>query len=161
MDCRSFYLQIAGRITAEILSCQLRPGQQMQSIRRLSVQYRVNPHTVQRAMDKLKREHLLEKCGQRLFITSDRELLRRSRQQEGARLVGAFLEDMESLGYTRTEARQMAQQHRSRKGAESSRDHCGPGSFCEDGGDLLLFSKPAADPAERSAAGKAEQGRDG
>lgn len=46
MDCRSFYLQIAGRITAEILSCQLRPGQQMQSIRRLSVQYRVNPHTV-------------------------------------------------------------------------------------------------------------------
>ena len=71
MDCRSFYLQIAGRITAEILSCQLRPGQQMQSIRRLSVQYRVNPHTVQRAMDKLKREHLLEKCGQRLFITSD------------------------------------------------------------------------------------------
>ena len=110
MDCRSFYLQIAGRITAEILSCQLRPGQQMQSIRRLSVQYRVNPHTVQRAMDKLKREHLLEKCGQRLFITSDRELLRRSRQQEGARLVEAFLEDMESLGYTRTEARQMAQQ---------------------------------------------------
>ena len=110
MDCRSFYLQIAGRITAEILSCQLRPGQQMQSIRRLSVQYRVNPHTVQRAMDKLKREHLLEKCGQRLFITSDLELLRRSRQQEGARLVGAFLEDMASLGYTRTEARQMAQQ---------------------------------------------------
>lgn len=49
MDCRSFYLQIAGRITAEILSCQLRPGQQMQSIRWLSVQYRVNPHTVQRA----------------------------------------------------------------------------------------------------------------
>lgn len=37
MDCRSFYLQIAGCITAEILSCQLRPGQQMQSIRRLSV----------------------------------------------------------------------------------------------------------------------------
>ena len=73
MDCRSFYLQIAGRITAEILSCQLRPGQQMQSIRRLSVQYRVNPHTVQRAMDKLKREHLLEKCG---VLLRDSGLLR-------------------------------------------------------------------------------------
>ena len=48
---RPVYRQIAEQITANILSCKLRPGQQLQPIRQLSIQYHVNPNTVRHAAD--------------------------------------------------------------------------------------------------------------
>lgn len=46
---RPVYRQIAEQITADILSCKLRPG--LQPVRQLSIQYHVNPNTVQHAAD--------------------------------------------------------------------------------------------------------------
>ena len=109
-NARPFYRQIVDQIAADIISCKLRPGQQLQPIRQLSTQYHANPNTVQRAVDELKRERLLTKRRQGLFVTPDSNLIFRFRQQQCDKLVKTFSWEMEKLGYTAAEVRQMLQQ---------------------------------------------------
>lgn len=99
---RPVYRQIAEQITADILSCKLRPGQQLQPIRQLSIQYHVNPNTVQHAVDDLKQRH-------GLFVTSDNNLISQLKQQQYDKLAETFFQKMTVLGYSKTEVRQMIQ----------------------------------------------------
>lgn len=107
---RPFYRQIADQIAADILCRKLQPGQQLQSIRQLSLQYHANPNTVQRAVDALKREQLLTKHRHGLFVTSNSDLIVQFRQRQCDKLIKVFSLKMEVLGYTKIEVRQMLQQ---------------------------------------------------
>lgn len=106
---RPVYRQIAEQITADILSCKLRPGQQLQPIRQLSIQYHVNPNTVQHAVDDLKQKRLLAKQSHGLFVTSDNNLISQLKQQQCDKLAETFFQKMTVLGYSKTEVRQMIQ----------------------------------------------------
>ena len=107
---RSIYRPIAGQIPGDIPSGRPRPGPQMRPIRQLSLRYQVNPNTVQRAVDALKRERLLTKQGQGMFVTLDSDRIARLRQRQCSSLVKAFTRDMAALGCTGAEVRQMIRQ---------------------------------------------------
>ena len=110
LNDKPFYRQIADQITTDIFCCKLQPGQRLQSIRQLSIKYHMNPNTIQRAVEELKRKRLLIKHRQGLFITPDTDLISQFRQQQSDEITKAFSQKMAQLGYTRAEVRQMIQQ---------------------------------------------------
>ena len=118
LDNRPIYRQIAGQIAADIVCRNLQPGQQLQSIRQLSLRYHATPNTVQRAADVLKRERLLTKRRHGLFVTSDIDLISRFRQQQCGKLVTAFSLHMSALGFSPAETRQMIRQLQNAPSAE-------------------------------------------
>ena len=108
-DRSPLYRQIADEIAADILAGCLEPGQALPPIRQMASRYRVNPNTVQRSLEELKRGRLVTKQGQRLAVTQDCDLICRFKQQQARKLVESFLLNMRQLGYTQAEMRSILQ----------------------------------------------------
>ncbi|MFY7856323.1 MAG: GntR family transcriptional regulator [Rubrivivax sp.] len=82
-DRQPIYQQLADRLAAQLLDGDPPEGQAMPSVRTLASQYLLNPLTVNRALQALGDEGLLEsRRGLGLYVTSGaRERLRRSERQ--------------------------------------------------------------------------------
>lgn len=94
------YLQLVQIFRQNIVTGVWPPGGRVDSVRELAIQYGVNPNTVQRSLMELERDTLLyaERTSGR-FITSDAQLIRKTRDQLADDQIRQFLLQMKSLGY--------------------------------------------------------------
>lgn len=73
---RPIYLQLYETIRKQIAAGELIPGEKLESVRNLAKIYGVNPNTVQRALQELEREALIETDRTRgKFVTENKDTI--------------------------------------------------------------------------------------
>jgi GntR family transcriptional regulator len=123
------YLQIKDRIKHLVATGALAPGDQLPTIRQLSVDLRVDPNTVAHAYRELDREGIIStQQGRGTFISEhpDRAQLSHMRRERLNVIVGDALLEALSLGYPEQEIRSTFEarlaEWLSRNGAASDRN---------------------------------------
>jgi GntR family transcriptional regulator len=109
LDPRSsdpIYLQVVEQIKHLIAVGQLKPADQLPTVRQLAVELRVNPNTVARAYTQLAEEGVIStQQGRGTYVLempppADQ---RRLRREKLVTVVDAFLRDVERMGYAPVE----------------------------------------------------------
>ena len=97
---RPIYLQIQEGLKLSIVSGLHPPGDKLPAVRDLALEAAVNPNTVQRALTELEREGLVyaHRTSGR-FVTEDKAVIEKMKNELAMELVGAFLEKMAAIGY--------------------------------------------------------------
>ena len=102
------YIQIMDELKLKIISGVWEPGQRLNSVRELAVEFSVNPNTMQRALSELEREGLLytERTSGK-YVSSDKKEIDRARDELGGEYTDNYFISMEKLGYTTNEIEQL------------------------------------------------------
>lgn len=102
---RPIYIQLVEKLELEIISGKLKPGERMLSVRELALLVKVNPNTMQKALQELESEGLIftERTNGK-FVTSDSKLIEKKKKEIAKLKVKNFLSDMEKIGITKEEA---------------------------------------------------------
>lgn len=109
LDPRSsdpIYLQVVEQIKHLIAVGQLKPADQLPTVRQLAIELRVNPNTVARAYTQLAEEGVIStQQGRGTYVLevpppADQ---RRLRREKLVTVVDAFLRDVERMGYAPVE----------------------------------------------------------
>ncbi len=124
------YLQIIHAIKLQVATGQLRPGEQLPTVRKLATDLRINPNTVARSYDSLDTEGvIITRRGQGTFVRErpDDAHLVRVRQEQLKVMTNYMVNKALSLGYTTEEIKdafeiELAQWARQRRSRASSRD---------------------------------------
>ncbi len=99
------YLQAANSIKRDIVTGKLSPGEKLPSVRDLAVEYTINPNTVSRVYKELEQEGVcFTRRGMGTFVTEDSGKVQQLKEEMAGALIREFLEGMEQLGFSRTEA---------------------------------------------------------
>ena len=100
------YVQIIDEIMLRISSGVYKPGDRIPSVRDLAEEAKVNPNTMQRALQQLEREGLVyaQRSAGR-FVTEDTAVIARVREALAAERVRRFRDAMRALGCTEEEMR--------------------------------------------------------
>ncbi len=96
---RPIYLQLVEQLQLYIVSGKLPPGEKLPSVRDLSLQAKVNPNTMQRALSELENDKLIftERTNGKYVTTNLRQI--KKFQERFLRLkVKTFLKDLENIG---------------------------------------------------------------
>lgn len=111
------YLQIADTVKRKILSRQWRPGDKIPTVRELALDLGVNPNTAQRAVALLESEGLLrsERTSGR-YVTTDKSVIERSRQELTDVQIKEFLGFMNGIGYGDSDVLTLINEYIKRKG---------------------------------------------
>jgi len=107
------YVQIEDTIHSLIAAGQLRPGEQLPTIRELAANIRVNLNTVARAYFELDREGVIStQRGKGTFVTGvpDKEQIERKRQRLLHSIIETVLEEARNLGYSPAEIKKAYQE---------------------------------------------------
>ena len=101
---RPIYIQLLEQSKLGIISGVLPAGSRLPSVRDLAAEAKVNPNTMQKALDELGREGLVfsQRTSGR-FITEDRQLLDQLKTELVTQHLEQFLGQMRSIGLTREE----------------------------------------------------------
>ncbi len=93
------YLQIAEKIATQIFGGKIEPGAQLPSVREIALSERVNPNTVQKALNELERDGLiLSQSTNGKFVTDDIELIMQQREKYAEGLTKAYEKRMQDVG---------------------------------------------------------------
>ena len=94
------YLQMAEQIKAQIIANEYSLGAKLPSVRDLSMEHRVNPNTVQKALFELESQGLIttERTNGK-FVTKDQSIIDRVKKQIVKSKVDEFFWAMQGLGY--------------------------------------------------------------
>lgn len=94
------YSQIAEHIKMQIVSQEIKSGDQLPTVRELAQEAGVNPNTMQRAFTELEREGMVfsQRTSGR-FITEDNLLIGKIRQQVAKAELATFVNNMKKIGY--------------------------------------------------------------
>ena len=105
---RPIYAQIIEQIKRAVISGELCAGDKMPSVRDLASDAGVNPNTMQRALAELERTGLIysQRTSGR-FITENAELIAQMKAELASDKVREFLQNMEQLGYTRSQTAEL------------------------------------------------------
>jgi DNA-binding transcriptional regulator YhcF (GntR family) len=114
------YLQLVSQFKHRIISGQWPSGAKLESVRDLAMSFEVNPNTMQRALSELERDHLVytERTAGR-FITQDKELIVKMREEVAQEIIETFIRQMESIGFSNKEAVELVQKKATERSAES------------------------------------------
>lgn len=98
------YLQIMNDVKLKIVSGIWEPGQRLQSVRDLAVEFSVNPNTMQRALSELERDGLLytERTSGR-YVSQDEKKISQARDEMAEEYTGSYFNSMKKLGYREEE----------------------------------------------------------
>ena len=102
------YLQLVDNFKHRIVSGDLKAGSKLDSVRELAMNFEVNPNTMQRALAELERDGLVyadRTVGR--FITEDKELIFKMRESVAQDIIGQFIQQMRSLGFSLQEAMEL------------------------------------------------------
>jgi GntR family transcriptional regulator len=100
------YIQIEDAIHSQIAAGQLRPGEQLPTIRELAAEIRVNLNTVARAYFELDREGVIStQRGKGTFVSGvpDKKQIEKKRQKLLHSIIHTALEEAHHLGYSPAE----------------------------------------------------------
>lgn len=94
------YSQIAEHIKMQIVSQEIKSGDQLPTVRELAQEAGVNPNTMQRAFTELEREGMVfsQRTSGR-FVTEDNLLICKIRQQVAKAELATFVNNMKKIGY--------------------------------------------------------------
>lgn len=94
------YSQIAEHIKMQIVSQEIKSGDQLPTVRELAQDAGVNPNTMQRAFTELEREEMVfsQRTSGR-FVTEDNLLIGKIRQQVAKAELATFVNNMKKIGY--------------------------------------------------------------
>ena len=101
---RPIYQQLVEILTEQIVSGQLAAGDKVPAVRELAAQAGVNPNTMQRALADMEREGLMytNRTSGR-YVTEDKEMIQKIREQIASDRIAEFLAGMSQLGFTEQE----------------------------------------------------------
>lgn len=101
---RPIYMQLVERIKLMIVTGELASGSKLKSVRDMAEEAGVNPNTMQRALAELECEALVysQRTSGR-FVTEDKELLTKMRDEFAEEKVKTFIESLMQLGYAQDE----------------------------------------------------------
>ena len=104
-DGRPVWLQLKEQIAMGILTGTYPPGSRLPSVRELAMDAGVNPNTMQRALTELERDGLAHSMGTMgRVVTENMEIIRALREASAKSVVKQYLDGMNRLGYSPTEA---------------------------------------------------------
>ncbi|HEO4826216.1 TPA: GntR family transcriptional regulator [Streptococcus agalactiae] len=94
------YSQIAEHIKMQIVSQEIKSGDQLPTVRELAQEAGVNPNTMQRAFTELEREGMVfsQRTSGR-FVTEDNLLIGKIRQQVAKAELATFVNNMKKIGH--------------------------------------------------------------
>lgn len=101
---RPIYLQLVEQLERYIIAGQFSPGEKLPSVRDLASFAKVNPNTMQKALQELEDKKLI--ITQRTngkFVTDDEKFLRKIQQRFAQDKIQKFLNSMKELGFSRTD----------------------------------------------------------
>ena len=101
---RQIWLQLVDVLKFRIVSGQYPAGVKLPSVRELAAEAGVNPNTMQRALAEMEREGLMftNRTSGR-YVTEDREMIGKVREQIAGERITEFLSGMSQLGFTEQE----------------------------------------------------------
>lgn len=101
---RPIYQQLVEILTEQIVSGQLAAGEKVPAVRELATQAGVNPNTMQRALADMEREGLMHtnRTSGR-YVTEDKEMIDKIREQIASDRIAEFLAGMSQLGFSEQE----------------------------------------------------------
>lgn len=99
-NSQPIYLQLVEQLRIWIISGRLPPGSKLPSVRELAEIAKVNPNTMQRALNELEDERLIftERTNGK-YVSSDLEHLVAEREHYIRNRVQDFIQEMEALGF--------------------------------------------------------------
>ncbi|ASB96637.1 GntR family transcriptional regulator [Streptococcus equi] len=98
------YAQIAQHIMLQIVSQEIKSGDQLPTVREYAEIAGVNPNTMQRALTELDREGIVysQRTAGR-FVTDNQELIARKRRELAINELKSFISNMIKIGFERSE----------------------------------------------------------
>ncbi|RLU42415.1 GntR family transcriptional regulator [Streptococcus iniae] len=98
------YAQIAQHIKMQIVSQEIKSGDQLPTVREFAEAAGVNPNTMQRAFTELEREGMVysQRTAGR-YVTDDQELIETKRRELARNELQSFSHNMEKMGFNRLE----------------------------------------------------------
>ena len=102
---RPIYLQLVEKLELEIVSGKLKAGDRILSVRELALNMKVNPNTMQKALQDLETKGLIytERTNGK-FVTKDVKLIENKKKELAKNKVRSYLNDMKKIGITYEEA---------------------------------------------------------
>lgn len=95
----AIYLQIQKFFEVEIASGRLKPGQKLETIRNLAMEFKVNPNTIQKSLQELERQDLIytDRTNGK-FVTEDLEEIEKLNKKLIQELITSFTLSAQNLG---------------------------------------------------------------
>lgn len=102
---RPIYIQLVEQLKVLIVNGKLQPNEKIPSVRELALKLQVNPNTIQKALMELENEKLIytERTNGK-FVTSDIDLIKKSKDNLAKKTADIFLMNMEKIGFSDLEA---------------------------------------------------------
>lgn len=104
---RPIYIQLVEKLKLAIVAGEYPAGERLPSVRDLAIEIKANPNTVQRALVDLEQTGLI--YTQRTngkFVTEDKELVQKIREELAKEAFSKFQENMKQLGFKEDEIKQ-------------------------------------------------------
>lgn len=104
---RPIYIQLIEKLKLAIVAGEYLAGERLPSVRDLAMEIKANPNTVQRALVDLEQTGLI--YTQRTngkFVTEDKELVQKIREELAKQAFNKFQENMKQLGFGEDEMKQ-------------------------------------------------------
>lgn len=98
------YAQIAQHIKMQIVSQEIKSGDQLPTVREYAENAGVNPNTMQRAFTELEREGMVYSqptAGR--YVTDDQELISQKRRELAKEELDSFVTNMSKMGFSKNE----------------------------------------------------------
>ncbi len=98
------YIQLLEQIKIHIISGRLKSGERLPSVRELAMQLKVNPNTLQRALQDLEEIGLIytERTNGK-FVTQDNALIEKYKKEYAYELSVKYFENMKNIGFDRAQ----------------------------------------------------------
>ncbi|AEF25283.1 GntR family transcriptional regulator [Streptococcus parauberis] len=98
------YAQIAQHIKMQIVSQEIKSGDQLPTVREYAENAGVNPNTMQRAFTELEREGMVysQRTAGR-YVTDDQELISQKRRELAKEELDSFVTNMSKMGFSKNE----------------------------------------------------------
>jgi DNA-binding transcriptional regulator YhcF (GntR family) len=98
------YIQLVEELKKNIISGRILPGERLPSVRDFAIEMKVNPNTMQKALQELESINLIytERTNGK-YVTTDKKLIDKYRKEFALSLSNKYFTDMESIGFTKEE----------------------------------------------------------
>lgn len=99
------YIQVLDYVKAYIISGQIKCGDKLPSVRELSVLFKINPNTMQKALLELEEMGLIytERTNGK-YVTNDKKLVDKLKYEYAKSIVDDYFNKMDKIGISKKEA---------------------------------------------------------
>lgn len=101
---RPIYIQLVEQIEIFIVSGKIHLGERLPSVRDFAETYKVNPNTMQKALNELEQKGLI--YTQRTngkYVTNNKEIIIKLKDELAKKRAELFLENMQNIGFSKQE----------------------------------------------------------